>query len=123
MWRPFLQVCSIVPLLLVHCLSPICVREMATKTVLIEFNDECYQVSFQSAADNGGPSDLHALREATAAAGIFQAEPFQIKFKIALQDWGGRLVTVLDGDSIPDKSILKASLKCVQVRYEEFRLL
>ena len=45
------------PLPLAHC-----AREMATKNVLIEFNDECYQVSFQSAADNGDPSDLHALR-------------------------------------------------------------
>ena len=68
---------NFVLLLLAHCAC-----EMATKNVLIEFNNKCYQVLFQSAADNGGPSDLHALCEATAAAGIFQAEPFQITFKI-----------------------------------------
>ena len=64
---------------------------MKRKNVLIEFQDDSYQVSFQSAADDraGGPSDLRTLREATAAAGVFQAEPFQITFKISLQDWGG----------------------------------
>ena len=96
---------------------------MNTKNVLIKFHDNSYEVSFQSAADDGGHSDLRALREAAAAVGIFQAEPCQITFKITLQDWGGRLVTVLDGDTIPDKSILKASLKCVQVRCDRFRIL
>ena len=84
-----------------------------TKCVLIEFQDESYQVSFQSAAQGSGPSDLARLREATALAGIFQAEPHQITFKIARDDWGGRLVSVLDSDCIPDKSILKATLKAV----------
>ena len=72
-------------------------------------------MSFQSADEDEGPSDLCALREVTTMVGTFQAEPCLITFKIAMQDWGGQLVTILDGDSIPNKSILNASLKCVQV--------
>ena len=65
---------------------------MATKTnnVLIEFQDDSYQVSFQSAADDEDPSDVRALCEAGATADVFQVETFPITFKITLHDWRDR---------------------------------
>ena len=121
-WSSFLQVRLIVPLLLAYCAC-----EMATKTVPIEFNNECYQVSFQSAAHNGGPSDLHTVCEATAAAGtaVSSKQSLSRSHSRSCPAGLGRPIgnsTVVEGDSTPDKSVLEASLKCVQVRYEELRL-
>ena len=78
-----------------------------TKKVLVEFEDDAIPVSFVSGGEMG--SDYKAATEAAALQ--LSVLPSDLVLKIESEEWGGRWVNVCEDDIIPDKAVLKATLR------------
>lgn len=81
-----------------------------TKRVLVELEEDSIRVAFVS-GDNS--SDCKAVTQALADQ--LHVEAKDLVLKVQSDEWGGRWVNVCDDDVIPDKTVLKATLRTSKV--------